>query len=214
MSDYYAVKNGRIPGVYTDWKTTEAQVKGFSGAIYKKFPTKSAALAFLEGSEEESESDDDSSSESEDSSEKLTGIVAYVDGSCVDKVGGYAFLVIDDEEVEEFYGKVPDSPCTNNIAELYAIYKCLKYLIKKEYKSVTIRPDSRYAMDSVSKFIKKWKRNGWKTAKDEPVKNQELIKKIDALLAKIEIEFVHVKGHGKNEFNRRVDQLANEGRLK
>ena len=36
---YYAVRQGRVPGVYTTWADCEKQVKGFGGAIYKSFPT-------------------------------------------------------------------------------------------------------------------------------------------------------------------------------
>ena len=31
---YYAVKEGRVPGVYTTWAECEAQVKGYPGADY------------------------------------------------------------------------------------------------------------------------------------------------------------------------------------
>ena len=44
---FYAIKNGRKPGIYTNWPQAQAQVKGFSGAKYKSFPTKEEALAYL-----------------------------------------------------------------------------------------------------------------------------------------------------------------------
>lgn len=198
---YYAVKNGKKPGIYRDWKTTELQVKGFPGAIYKKFSTQKEAESFL---------NDESSSETEQEEGK---IVAYTDGSCSSEQGGYAFLIITDEEIDEHYGKVPNAPCTNNIAELYAIYRCLKKLIKMGYSEAEIRPDSRYAMDSVTSYIKKWKKNGWRTTNGEPVKNQDLIKKIDVLLQEIKVVFVHVKAHGSDKYNERVDELANLGRI-
>ena len=47
---YYAVRQGRVPGVYTTWADCEKQVKGFGGAIYKSFPTEAEALAFVEDS--------------------------------------------------------------------------------------------------------------------------------------------------------------------
>ena len=49
---YYAVKNGRHKGVYTTWKECEAEIKGFKGAVYKSFPTKEEAEAFLEDHQE------------------------------------------------------------------------------------------------------------------------------------------------------------------
>lgn len=47
---FYAVRNGRVPGVYMTWADCEKQVKGFGGAIYKSFPTEAEALAFVEDS--------------------------------------------------------------------------------------------------------------------------------------------------------------------
>ena len=44
---FYAVKAGRTPGIYETWSDCEKQVKGFGGAIYKSFPTKSEAQAFI-----------------------------------------------------------------------------------------------------------------------------------------------------------------------
>lgn len=47
---FYAVKNGRCPGIYLSWAECESQVKGFSNARYKKFCTEKEALLFVEGS--------------------------------------------------------------------------------------------------------------------------------------------------------------------
>lgn len=47
---YYAVRQGRVPGVYTTWADCEKQVKGFGGAIYKSFSTEAEARAFVEDS--------------------------------------------------------------------------------------------------------------------------------------------------------------------
>ena len=46
---YYAVKVGRIPGVYFTWEDCKRQIDKFSGAIYKSFPTVEEAAAFVEG---------------------------------------------------------------------------------------------------------------------------------------------------------------------
>lgn len=47
---FYAVRNGRVPGIYMTWADCEKQVKGFGGAIYKSFPTEAEARAFVENS--------------------------------------------------------------------------------------------------------------------------------------------------------------------
>ncbi|OJA21567.1 hypothetical protein AZE42_10613 [Rhizopogon vesiculosus] len=46
---YYAVRKGRIPGIYPSWEECEAQVKGFHGAAYKKLNTEREARAFIAG---------------------------------------------------------------------------------------------------------------------------------------------------------------------
>ena len=47
---FYAVRQGRVPGVYTTWSDCEKQVKGYGGAIYKSFSTEVEARAFVENS--------------------------------------------------------------------------------------------------------------------------------------------------------------------
>ena len=44
---FYAVKVGKIPGIYSTWNECEAQVKGVSGAKYKSFATLKEAEEFL-----------------------------------------------------------------------------------------------------------------------------------------------------------------------
>ncbi|KDQ16539.1 hypothetical protein BOTBODRAFT_53986 [Botryobasidium botryosum FD-172 SS1] len=43
---FYAVKRGRNRGVYSTWKECEAEVKGYPGAIHKKFSTAEEAMTF------------------------------------------------------------------------------------------------------------------------------------------------------------------------
>lgn len=44
---FYAVHKGHRPGVYTDWPSAEAQVKGFPGNVHQKFHTREEAEAFV-----------------------------------------------------------------------------------------------------------------------------------------------------------------------
>lgn len=44
---FYAVKVGRIPGIYFDWDIAKSHVEKFPGAIYKKFKTYADAHKFL-----------------------------------------------------------------------------------------------------------------------------------------------------------------------
>ena len=76
---FYAVKNGKTPGIFETWDECKKSVDGYSGAVFKSFKTKDEALAFL-GIESSSNSgipiDVDGSIASDSSC-----ATAYVDGS-------------------------------------------------------------------------------------------------------------------------------------
>lgn len=38
-SKYYAVKKGKVPGIYLNWNDCKAMVDGYPGAVYKSFKT-------------------------------------------------------------------------------------------------------------------------------------------------------------------------------
>jgi ribonuclease HI len=56
-----------------------------------------------------------------------------------------------------------------------------------------------------------WKKRGWKTAAKKPVKNEDLWRRLDAVICKHKINWVWVKGHAGIKGNERADMLANKG---
>lgn len=44
---YYAVANGRVPGIYETWELCKSQVDGHRNAKFKSFPTRSEAQHFI-----------------------------------------------------------------------------------------------------------------------------------------------------------------------
>ena len=44
---FYAVKKGKVPGIYTSWDACKSMVHGFPGAVYKGFATRAEAEQFL-----------------------------------------------------------------------------------------------------------------------------------------------------------------------
>lgn len=46
---FYAVQQGKVPGVYRTWEECKAQVHGYSGAVYKSFPTAEEAMKYVTG---------------------------------------------------------------------------------------------------------------------------------------------------------------------
>ena len=48
-SKYYAVKKGKVPGIYLNWNDCKAMVDGYQGAVYKSFKTIEEAEKFING---------------------------------------------------------------------------------------------------------------------------------------------------------------------
>ena len=46
-SKYYAVKKGKVPGIYFNWNDCKAMVDGYQGAVYKSFKTIAIGLCNL-----------------------------------------------------------------------------------------------------------------------------------------------------------------------
>lgn len=141
-------------------------------------------------------------------------IEIYVDGGChgnssSDKelsIGAHGYILLYKDKIKEY--SHAENNTTNNKQELLGVIKALETL-KKTDISVLIYADSRYVIGCATEWLKSWKRNGWRTANKEPVKNKELIQELDNQLSRFRcVEFVHVKGHSGNEFNERVDKLC------
>jgi ribonuclease HI len=104
-----------------------------------------------------------------------------------------------------------ETPTTNNRMELMAAIKALEALKKPSH--VTLSTDSRYVMDGLTKWLKGWQRNGWKTASKQPVKNADLWRELIAAAAPHRIDWVWVKGHAGHPDNERADRLASDAAL-
>lgn len=127
MTKYYAVANGRERGIFTDWATVKDLISGYSGAIYKSFPSRELAERFL----------------SVNNQEPNHTISVYTDGSFKDGRGGYGVLVIRaNGEIRRYCGRVPGTHVTNNVAELYAILTALT-IVKEDFDLYT---DSNYSI--------------------------------------------------------------------
>ena len=136
-------------------------------------------------------------------------ILVYTDGSFRDNLGGYAAVVLSDNDKYNIYGRVPLKQ-TNNVAELYAIYMTLSLIPNDD---IVIYSDSQYSIKSLTVWIHTWMQNGWKTSTRKPVANQELVMDIYHLMGSRNIVFKHVLAHTGIDLNEEADTLANNGRL-
>lgn len=140
---------------------------------------------------------------------KETFVEIYTDGACSGNPGpgGWAAVLIYAGKEKEIYGK--EESTTNNRMELTAAMQGLKAL--KFPCRVKLYSDSAYLINAFNNgWLRKWQQNGWKTARKEPVENQDLWQEILSVSALHEIEWIKVKGHADNEYNNRCDKLAVE----
>ena len=135
-------------------------------------------------------------------------IKIYTDGSCLGNPGngGWAAIIIEDEKKTDIKGSKKDT--TNNQMELLAPIKALKKIPKGS--SVQIFTDSKYVKSGITEWIHNWKKNGWKTANKQPVKNKELWTELDLLTNEFKIKWIWVKGHSTDSLNNEVDLIARE----
>jgi ribonuclease HI len=78
----------------------------------------------------------------------------------------------------------------------------------KESCEVEITTDSEYLKNGITSWIEGWKRNGWRTAQKQPVKNQDLWERLDQLATKHKTRWRWTKGHASHDDNNRCDELA------
>jgi ribonuclease HI len=109
---------------------------------------------------------------------------------------------------KELYGGEP-AKTTNNRMELMAAIQALESLTRAV--PVRLHTDSTYVRNGVTKWLPVWKRNGWKTAAKQPVKNADLWQRLDAAMERHDVDWRWVKGHAGNVGNERADALANRG---
>ena len=176
----------------------------------------------------------------------MSYIHIYTDGSCLNNgrknakggCGIKLYTDIKEMKAEEFsfnWKKIINSTPTNQKTELLAIVCAFKLIEKifniySQYKIINFKlvilTDSQYSINCITKWIKGWKKNNWKTAKKKPVKNQILLKIIYKLYENIKqqngiVVFKHVRAHQiktlENQSNRdwignnTADKLAREG---
>ena len=135
-------------------------------------------------------------------------VVIYTDGACKGNPGpgGWAARLIDVRT-----GKVKDisggaNPTTNNRMELTAVIRGLEAL--KRPCRVLVTTDSQYVRNGITDWIRRWRRNGWRTADRKPVKNSDLWQRLDELVSAHEVEWHWVNGHAGHPENERADRLA------
>ena len=135
-------------------------------------------------------------------------IKVYTDGSCLENPGngGWAAIIIDDGKKTQIKGSKKNT--TNNQMELLAPIEALKKIPKGS--KVQIFTDSKYVKSGITEWINNWKKNGWKTANKQKVKNKDLWVELDLLSSQFDIKWSWVKAHSIDKLNNEVDLIARE----
>lgn len=187
---YYAVKNGRVPGIYNSWAECQKQIHGFKNASYKSFTSRKEAEEFI--------------SDKKVMPQMEHGLIAYVDGSfnAKKKVYGYGAVLIDGQQViKRLYehGDNPDCLSSRNVAgEIFGALAAVKYAVEHpEYDGIVIYYDYM--------GIEKWAIGEWKA-------NKKLTQYYAGQMAKyrkqLPIVFMKVEAHTGDFYNEQADQLA------
>ena len=131
----------------------------------------------------------------------------FTDGACRGNPGpgGWGAILRFAEHEREMQGAEPMT--TNNRMEMTGAIAALSAL--RETCSVDLYTDSRYLCDGMSQWLANWKRRGWRTASKEPVKNEDLWRRLDMLAEQHRIAWHWVRGHAGHPENERADALAN-----
>jgi ribonuclease HI len=136
----------------------------------------------------------------------LSKVIIHTDGGCLGNpgVGAWAAVMEAGRHCKEISGGEPAT--TNNRMELRAAIEALNALVKP--CAVEMHTDSQYVRNGITKWVAGWKKNGWKTAAKQPVKNEDLWRALDAAASRHQVKWHWVKGHAGHTDNERCDQLC------
>lgn len=212
MSAYYAVAKGKTVGIFLTWNECNDSVKGYSGAVYKKFKTKQEAETFLEHANALGNSNPTVNS----SMVFIPDYYVYTDGACSNngrenaRAGIGIFFAIDDSRN---VSKALDGKQTNNSAELTAILDVYT-IIEADMlagKNIAIVTDSDYSIKCLTTYGEKCSLKNWNIT----IPNRDLVRSVYERYKNTGIQFIHVNSHTNNTDihsigNFYADKLANE----
>lgn len=189
---YYAVKIGRVPGIYTTWADCKAQIDKFPNALFKSFESSDEAVAFMSGK--------DISNPDMDLTIKDNEAIAFTDGSYINGHYGGGVVIISKDKDRYFVTKGSDEEAAEmkNIAgEILAVEKAVNFAVTKGYKKITIY------CDYIGLIM--WANGKWRATKKKTIQYSNFINRMKK---QIEIELFHTKAHSGNKYNELADKLA------
>ena len=137
-------------------------------------------------------------------------VVIYTDGGCSPNPGpgGWGAALRWKGRERQLCGGEPDT--TNNRMELTAAIRALEEL--KEGAAAVVHTDSQYLQLGITQWMPNWKKRNWRGSNRKPVLNADLWRRLDALCAARDVEWLWVRGHCGDEGNELAHELAQRGR--
>lgn len=218
---FYAVKEGKVPGIYSTWDECRAQVDGFSGAKYKSFPSLDAAEQYMSNDTTPIASSDDKIQISVQDINKMIDdkinnlkedeSIAFVDGSFdvkAEKAGFGVIIISHGRDKDTLYKAITKNldedfiKLRNVAAELEGVKEAINWAIKYNKRKITIFYDYT--------GIEEWANGSWR-AKTSITK--KYVSFINEKRKSIVIEFVKVAAHSGIIYNEEADALAKSSLL-
>ena len=204
--NFYAVKKGKKPGIYKTWSECQANVTGFSGAVFKGFVTLKEAEEFMGMDSAADNSDKSVSGNTPDGISELPEVYAFTDGSFNVKTGVYGFggflhYSKSKADIEiRGNGNDPDEALSRNVSgEVHGAISAMKKAAELGIKEMTLFYDYE--------GIEKWPLRYWKTNKKI---SEFYVAEYDKLKDILKVNFVHVKAHTGIPGNELADRMAKE----
>lgn len=139
-------------------------------------------------------------------------ITIYSDGSAIGNPGpgGWGAVIFAPQKngaahVEEIGGH--ETHTTNNRMELSAALEALTRI--PDGSKVTLKTDSSYVINGVTKWVFGWEKNGWQTKEKKEVLNRDLWESLTAASRMHKVTWEHVRAHVGIDMNERADMIAN-----
>ena len=143
----------------------------------------------------------------------MSDIRIYTDGGCSGNPGpgAWAYIILKGEARQSASESAPDT--TNNRMELAAVIAALEQVARRrewDTASLEIYTDSEYVQKGITRWIRTWETNGWRTSGKQPVKNQDLWKRLRQLASARTVQWHWLAGHAGHPLNEECDRLVRQ----
>jgi ribonuclease HI len=221
--NFYAVRNGRTPGIYRSWEECKEQVEGYANAEFKGFATRQEAEDFMGGTVALKPKKFEiprpleifggpvkSSARAMETNNREGKVIIYTDGACTGNPGpgGYGVVLLRGDQRTELSAGFRRT--TNNRMEILGCIEGLKAL--ETPSDVALYSDSQYVVNAMRQsWAVNWRKRGWNRIQNGvlvPAANADLWETMLELCERHRVDFRWVRGHDGNVENERCDELA------